>query len=170
MLKRTKRETFVKLRLWQMNLAFTHEQLTLETIATTLNGAYVATKIIMLQAGTNREHQVAEACLDDMKFQIMPGRKDDIVFRSYIPFSSNYKEQNLRKAADFLDNYSVDMTYVASLDDGRHLMCFHLNHVIPEDETISPAYLVKLSRYFVKVVHQHLDNWPVIESMACGPA
>ena len=153
-----------------MNLAFTHEQLTLETIATTLNGAYIKTEINKRQGGTKHEYQVAEACLDDVKFQIMPGRKDDIVFRAYIPFTSNHKEKNLRKAADFLNNFSVDMTYVASLNDGRHLMCFHLNHVIPEDETISPAYLIKLSRYFVKAVHQHLDNWDTIEGIACGPS
>ena len=151
-----------------MNLSLTHDQLTLETIATILNSAYIKTEVVKRREGAEDEHQIIESYLADLKFEVFPGRHDDIIFRAYMPFANACDEERLRKSADYMDNFSVDTTYIAKMDDGGHLMCFHHNHVIPEDETISPAYLVKLARYFVRAVDQHLDNWAAIEGVACG--
>ena len=87
-----------------------------------------------------------------------------------MPYTSEYDEGRLKEAANYMDNWSVDTTYIGKMNDDRHLMCFHHNHVIPEDEKISSAYLVKLTRYFVKAVNQHLENWQSIENLACGSA
>ena len=154
----------------QMNLAFTTKQLTPETIATILNGAYIKTELITRNEGTETEYVFAQARLHQWTFEIVTGRFDDIIFRAYVPFDKSFDQEKLKKTADYMDNYPVDTTYIANFESGDHMMCFHYNHVLPEDETISPAYLVKLTRYFVKYLNQFFVDWKIIEQHACETA
>ena len=150
-----------------MNLAFTTKQLTPETIATILNGAYIKTELITHNEGKETEYVLAQAQLDRYRFEVVTGRFDDIIFRSYIPFDKSFDQEKLKAAADYMDNFPVDTTYIGNFESGDHMMCFHYNHVLPEDETISPAYLVKLTRYFVKYLSQFFNDWEAIEQRAC---
>ena len=149
-----------------MKLTFTHDQLTAECIANVLNSAYITTEVEKENEGEENETSIAKSVLDDFRFEVLAGSRDDVIFRSYVTFSKDYDEQRLRKAADYMDFFPVDSSYCAGLDDGGHVMCFHHNHVIPEDETISPAYLVKLTRYFVKALGTSLRVWEAIEDVA----
>lgn len=153
-----------------MNLTFTIDQLTPETIATILNGAYIKTEVATKHEGTKNEYQLATARLDEWTFEIQTGRFDDIIFRAYVPFDKDFSQEKLKTTADYMDNFPVDTTYITNFESGDHLMCFHYNHVLPEDETISPGYLVKLSRYFVKYLNQYFEDWKQIEQRAADSA
>ena len=152
------------------NITFTVEQLTPEVIATILNGAYIKTEITIQNEGTEKEYQLATSQLDQWTFEVSTGRYDDIIFRAYVPFAKECDQEKLKSTADFMDNFPVDTTYITSFESGAHLMCFHYNHVLPEDETISPAYLVKLSRYFVKYLDKFNTDWHLIEQSATETA
>ena len=148
----------------QMNLTFTHDQLTPETIANILNSAYITTELHAYGEDKQNQFEVAQATLDNRTFQVVAANKDDILFRSYIIFDKKYNEKTLRNAANFLGTYSVGSSYITKYENGNHCMSFQCNHIIPEDETISAAYLVKLTRYFVKELNCHLMNWQAIEN------
>ena len=62
-----------------MNLTLTYDQLTLETIATILNSAYIKTEVVKRNDCKENEYKIAESYLDDLAFEIIPGLRDDII-------------------------------------------------------------------------------------------
>jgi len=149
-----------------MELEFTFEQLTPELIANILNSAYISTEVVTYEEGTEDEYKRAMAKLDNRHFQIFPGSFSALAFRSYVTYGKEYDEDRLRKTANYMDLFPIDTTYCERNDDGSHLMLFHYYHMIPEDETISAAYLVKLTRSFVKLMVEHMNDWEAIEEAA----
>ena len=84
-----------------MKLTFTHDQLTAECIANVLNSAYITTEVEKENEGEENETSIAKSVLDDFRFEVLAGSRDDVIFRSYVTFSKDYDEQRLRKAADY---------------------------------------------------------------------
>jgi len=150
-----------------MELAFTLDQLTPEIIATVLNGAYINASVETYNEGKSEEFKVANVSHDGWQFQVYAGFHDAVCFKCYQTFDSGYGEDQLKQVADYMDGFPVDSTYLISLDgDAGHLMSFHYQHLLPEDEKLSPAYLVKLCRHFAKTLNLHSANWNAIEEGA----
>jgi len=149
-----------------MDFSFTLDQLTPETIATVLNGAYIKTEAVRYNEGEENEYTVAKVTHDGWVFQLYTGSHSELIFKSYQTFSSDYGEEKLKQIADYMDAFPVDSTYICEFDDSSHVMSFHYQHILPEDETLSPAYLVKLCRHFTKTLDEQRVNWSLIEQSA----
>ena len=149
-----------------MDFSFTLDQLTPETIATVLNGAYIKTEVVSYNQGEENEYKIAKVTHDGWCFQIYSGIHSELTFKAYQTFTDEYDEDRLKKIADYMDSFPIDSTYICKLDNSSHAMSFHYQHVLPEDETLSPAYLVKLCRHFTKTLDEQRVNWSSIEQGA----
>ena len=67
--------------------------------------------------------------------------------------------QAVKKIVDHINDSIIHSKYVGMTHQGSHLIAFHHSNWIPEDETISEGYIVKLARSFISFQEKHLAQW-----------
>tara|TARA_B100001741_G_C16127278_1_gene402891 strand:- start:56 stop:430 length:375 start_codon:yes stop_codon:yes gene_type:complete len=117
------------------------------------------------EAANGPIHAIGE--LDGWKFSVHAGPFDAINFTCVFKFEANLSEEELIKISNHTDRYPVDSTYEGiDASSGIAIMSLNYRHVVPEDETISAGYIVKLARYFIKHLELQKNHWPSIVKAA----
>ncbi len=144
-----------------MQLSFTAEQLTSEIIAGILNQAFIDSEIKCRENGSS----YVWSKLLNMGI-VIESTSRGIQFTVHQYYNSEVSKDELIKVANYMDWLLVDSTYVCQDDDGDHVMRFHYQLWIPEDESVSAGYLVKLTRSFASAMDKINDKWIEIYSAA----
>ena len=137
-----------------MKIAFTSKQLTADLLAGILNQAFIKSDVNQCSKGI--EHVTFE--INNVKC-IMAVQGDTLQLSHTIRVESNATKELILKVVNHINCKIMHAKYAGSLDDGTHLISHHYAHWIPEDETITPAYIVKLARSFMGFQEKHLSQW-----------
>ena len=144
-----------------MQVSFTTKQLTNEIIAGILNQSYITSEILK----RNNESTYVWSHYGGREFGI-EATPDGIEMQTYQFYPSDIDRESLLKVANYMDWLIVDSQYIEEAENGDHVMRFHYQHWIPEDESITASYIVKLTRSFARQMERIDHNWPNILSAA----
>lgn len=137
-----------------MQLTFTPKQLSAEVLAGVLNQAFIASTI----SEDSRGKQFVSISLNGIQCNLKT-LGNTLQFSSAIRIDNSESEESVKKVVEHI-NYEIIHAKHTKVDgEDSHLITHHYAHWIPEDETISAAYIVKLTRSFTAFLEKHLNRW-----------
>ena len=138
-----------------MKLAFTSRQLNADLLAGVLNQAFIKSDVVKRDQGTDR----VIFSINGMKCEIL-AMGDTLQLSQTIRITSETPKEAALRAVQYINRNIMHSKYVGTCDDGSHIISHHYAHWIPEDESITPAYIVKLARSFAGFQEKHMKQWP----------
>ena len=146
-----------------MRLAFTSKQLNADLLAGVLNQAFIESEVDTCLHGS--KHVIFS--LNGLKCK-MSMQGDTVQLSQMIRVESNVPKEVILRIVDYINHKVMHSKYAGTCEDGSHLISHHYAHWIPENETITSAYIVKLARSFVGFQEKHLGQWASNAQAALG--
>ena len=137
-----------------MILSYTPRQLSASLIAGILNQAYIKSEVVKQEQGGD----LVNFSMNNIDCSIsILGNTLQIYHIIHAKPDSDLNV--IKRVVNHINHSIIHTKYVGVRPDGSHLIAFHHSHWIPEDETITPGYIVKLARSFSSFQEKHLAHW-----------
>ena len=137
-----------------MILSYTPRQLSANLIAGILNQAYIKSEVIKKEQGND----LVNFSMNNIDCT-MSVLGNTIQIYHIIHAKPDADVDTVKKVVNHINHSIIHTKYVGERPDGSHLIAFHHSHWIPEDETITSGYIVKLARSFSSFQERHLAHW-----------
>ena len=137
-----------------MSLTFTPKQLNGNILAEILNQAYIKSDVIQSDKGIDN----ISFLMNDMQCK-MSILGNTLQLSHVIRIERSASQESVLKIVDHINCKIIHSKHAGTCVDGSDLIAHHYAHWIPEDETISADYIVKLARSFIGFQEKHLSHW-----------
>ena len=137
-----------------MSLTFTPKQLNGNILAEILNQAYIKSDVIQSEKGID----TISFLMNDMQCK-MSILGNALQLSHVIRIERSASQESVLKIVDHINCKIIHSKHAGTCVDGSDLIAHHYAHWIPEDETISADYIVKLARSFIGFQEKHLSHW-----------
>ena len=137
-----------------MNLTFTPRQLNENILSAILNQVYIKSDVIQGDTGIDN----ISFSMNDMQCK-MSILGNTLQLSHVIRIERSASQESVLKIVDHINCKIIHSKHAGTCVDGSHLMAHYYAPWIPEDETISAAYIVKLARSFIGFQEKHLSHW-----------
>ena len=137
-----------------MSLTFTPKQLNGNILAEILNQAYIKSDVIQSDKGIDN----ISFLMNDMQCK-MSILGNALQLSHVIRIERSASQESVLKIVDHINCKIIHSKHAGTCVDGSDLIAHHYAHWIPEDETISADYIVKLARSFIGFQEKHLSHW-----------
>ena len=137
-----------------MSLTFTPKQLNGNILAEILNQAYIKSDVIQSDKGIDN----ISFLMNDMQCK-MSILGNTLLLSHVIRIERSASQESVLKIVDHINCKIIHSKHAGTCVDGSDLIAHHYAHWIPEDETISADYIVKLARSFIGFQEKHLSHW-----------
>ena len=137
-----------------MKLTYTPAQLRADLLAGVLNQAFIKSEVKQRQGPGD----FVRFSLDNTVCQLSV-LGNTLQLNHLIQLDHDIDIKTVKLIVEHINDCIIHATYVGLSKQGFHLVAFHHSHWIPEDETISAGYIVKLARSFVLFQKKHLGCW-----------
>ena len=135
-------------------LAFTSKQLNPDLLAGLLNQAFIESEVEKSPQGFD----YVRFSLNGMQCRISV-QGDTVQLSQSVRIENQVPREAMLRVVEYINCRVMHSKYAGTCDDGSHLISHHYGHWIPEDETITAAYIVKLVRSFVRFQEKQLGQW-----------
>ena len=139
---------------FSMKLEFTPKQLNADLLAGVLNQAFINSDVVKKDQGIN----YATFSMNGLVCEIS-AVGNTLQLSQTIRVTNETPKEAMLRIVEYINRNIMHSKYAGTCNDGSHLISHHYAHWIPEDETITPAYIVKLARSFAGFQEKHLKQW-----------
>ena len=137
-----------------MKLEFTPKQLNTDLLAGVFNQAFINSDVVKKDQGIN----YATFSMNGLVCEIS-AVGNTLQLSQTIRITNETPKEAMLRIVEYVNRNIMHSKYAGTCNDGSHLISHHYAHWIPEDETITPAYIVKLARSFAGFQEKHLKQW-----------
>lgn len=135
-------------------LAFTSKQLNSDLLAGLLNQAFIESEVEKSPQGFD----CVSFSLNGMQCRISV-QGDMVQLSQLVRIENKVPREAMLRVVEYINCRIMHSKYAGTCDDGSHVISQHYGHWIPEDETITAVYIVKLVRSFVRFQEKQLGQW-----------